>query len=57
MLLTLLALWMLCGLIPSVVYMIARARKTYYVNIWQPIIGALQGPFAIWIVYRSLKEL
>ncbi len=56
-LITLAALWMLSGLIPAIIYMVARARKTYYVNIWQPLIGALQGPLAWWVVYRALKTL
>lgn len=51
------ALWMLCGWLPSMVYMVARARKSYYVNIWQPVIGAIQGPLAWWVVYQGLKDL
>jgi hypothetical protein len=48
--------WLLSGLVPSVVYMVARARKTYYVDPLRPLYGALQGPFAAWQVYANLKR-
>lgn len=55
--LTFICIWLLSGWIPSVVYMVVRARKSYYVNIWQPVIGALQGPIALWVVYNGIREL
>lgn len=52
----LLALWLTIGFIPAVVLMFARARQTYYVDPWRPLIGALQGPWSLWQTYHALRH-
>lgn len=56
LLLTILSVWLLVGFVPSVLYMMVRARQTYYVNHWRPLWGALQGPFAAWYVWTELRR-
>lgn len=50
------ALWLTIGFIPALMLMFARARQTYYVNPWRPLIGALQGPWSLWRVYHTLRK-
>ena len=49
--------WLTLGLIPSMILMFARARKMYYVDPLAPLIGALQGPYALWTALQKLRKL
>lgn len=50
------SMWLLSGLVPSVIYMVARARRTYYVDPLRPLYGSIQGPFAAWQVISDLRR-